>query len=158
MPTSRWRPRRRAFMAVFAASLLFSSCAGLQRSRDRGDARLVADLINSGKPQELARMSAVPFLLDGEIVTLPADVAAFWQNALKSGFRVPNPELGRALPLKADSYKEFADSMEVKTFFKKYADRDARLLELESSSGRKVLLLLKDSWGTRKLYGMKGPY
>jgi hypothetical protein len=151
-------PRRRAPAAVLAALLLLSSCAGLQRSRDRGDARYIADLINSGKPQELTRMSAVPFLVDGEIVALPGDVAAFWQNAVKSGFRIPSPELASAEPLRADSYREFADSMEVKTFFKKYADRDARLLELESSSGQSVLLLVKDSWGARKLYGFKGPY
>ena len=146
--------------AVMAATLLvLSSCASLQHSWDQGDVEMVAKLINDGQGQKLAAMSATPFLVDGEIVPLKPDVASFWNGIVKAGFRVEGATLTHGAPLTADSYKQFADTMEVKSFFAQYVKKDARILELRTAtSGDRILLIFRDSWGSKTMYGFKGPF
>jgi hypothetical protein len=144
--------------AVIAAALVLSSCASLQRFQDEGDLNKVATLINAGRSERLAAMSLTPFLLDQEIIVLPADVSTFWENIAKAGFRVEGAVLARASSVAADSYREFADTMEVKSFFSQYVKEGARILELETSAGQRVLLLGRSEWFAWKLLGFKGPY
>ncbi len=153
-------PKRRLLgIASCAILLALSSCASLQHGWDQGNVAMVADLINAGKSAELASMSGSPFLVDGEVVPLKADVAAFWDGIIKAGYKVQGPQLGSATPAAADSYKQFADTMEVRAFFGNYVKKDARLLELKTSSGKSVLLIVKDSPFSRKIIqGFKGPY
>jgi hypothetical protein len=57
-----------------------------------------------------------------------------------------------------ESYREFYDSMEVETFFKKYLKKQSRLLELKTNTGQRILLLVTDTLFTRTIHGFKGPY
>ena len=142
-----------------AALVLLASCASLQRSWDQGNVETVARLINEGQADKLAAMSAAPFLVDGEIVTLKPDISAFWTGIVKAGFKVEGATLVQAAPLAADSYRQFADTMEVKTFFAQYVKKDVRLLQMGTSrSGKKILLIFGDSWFKKTIYGFKGPY
>jgi hypothetical protein len=136
---------------------LFASCASLA-VQDLGNARLVADLINAGKAEELAAMTASPFLLDQEVVPLPADAAAFWKGICAAGFKVNALETAAGRALSADSYKEFGDTYEARLFFQKYVDKDSRLLELESADGRRVIVLFADVWLKRAIIGFRGPF
>ena len=120
--------------------------------------RQVADLINSGDSVQLASHSESPFLLDGEIVPLPADVASFWQGIAKAGYRVEGAALDRGAPVGADSYKDFADTMEVKSFFSRYVKDGARVLELTTSAGTHIRLLTRSRWFSWKILGFKGPF
>jgi hypothetical protein len=151
--------RKLAGAASVVAVILLASCASLQRSWDQGNVETVARLINDGQADKLAAMSAVPFLVDGEIVTLKTDIATFWSGIVKAGFKVEGAALVQAAPFSPDSYKQFANTMEVKTFFAQYVKKEARLLELgTSTSGKKVVLIFGDSWFKKTLYGFKGPY
>jgi hypothetical protein len=142
-----------------AALILLASCASLQHSWDQGNVEHVAWLINEGQADKLAAMSAAPFLVDGEIVTLKPDIASFWSGIVKAGFKVEGAALLQAAPLAAESYKQFANTMEVKAFFAQYVKKDTRLLELGTSrSGRKIMLIFGDSWFKKTIYGFKGPY
>jgi hypothetical protein len=145
-------------LAVTVLALMIASCASLQRSRDTGSVRTVAGLINDRDAAALSSMSSVPFLLDHEIVALQRDVQAFWGTALETGFRVEEPTLERGLRVDAESYREFYDSMEVKTFFKKYLKKNTRLLELRTLGGQRILLLVTDTWFKRTINGFKGPF
>lgn len=141
------------------ALILLASCASLQHSWDQGNVQTVARLINEGQADKLAAMSAVPFLVDGEIVTLKPDVASFWSGIVKAGFKVEGATLVQAAALVPDSYKQFANTMEVKTFFAQYVKKEARLLELGTSkSGKRIMLIFSDSWFKKTIYGFKGPY
>ncbi len=145
--------------AACAALLALSSCASLQHGWDQGDVNMVADLINAGQSAKLASMSGSPFLIDGEVVPLKADVAGFWDGIIKAGYKVQGPQLGAAAPVSADSYKQFADTMEVRAFFKNYVKKDTRILELKTSAGKSILLIIKDSPFSKKIVqGFKGPY
>jgi len=151
----------RTFLAAAAAAALLalSSCASLQRGWDQGNVETVARLINAGQTDKLAAMSSTPFLVDGEIVSLKPDVGAFWKGIMKAGFRVEGATLTQGAPVTADSYKQFADTMEVKSFFTQYVKKDARILELRTAvSGDRILLIFRDSWGSKTIHGFKGPF
>lgn len=135
-----------------------AGCASLQRSVDQGDVRQVTDLINSGQSAKLSAMSATPFLLDGEIVALRSDVVTLWDTVVKAGFRLSDASLARSIAVTADSYREFAGTMEVKAFFDSQVKQGTRILELHTADGVRVLLLLRDAWFKRTLIGFKGPY
>ena len=151
--------RSRIAWAAAAALILLSSCASLQRSWDQGNVETVARLINEGQADKLTAMSATPFLVDGEIVTLKADIASFWSGIVKAGFKVEGAALLQGVPLSADSYAQFGNTMEVKSFFAQYVKKEARILELRTSpSGKKIVLIFGDSWFTKTMYGFKGPF
>ncbi len=143
---------------LVAAAVTLASCASLQRAQDQGRVGQIARSINSGEAEKLAAMSAVPFLLDQEIIPLRTDVAAFWQDVVKAGYTVEGPELEKGFPVDAESYRAFADTMEAKAFFARYVKKGARVLELSTSGGRRIVLLVRDAWFSRTLYGFKGPF
>jgi hypothetical protein len=145
--------------AACAAALALASCASLQHGWDRGNVDTVAQLINDGQGAKLSAMSGSPFLVDGEVVPLKADVAGFWDGIIKAGYKVQGPQLGSAFLAGADSYKQFADTMEVRAFFANYVKKDTRILELKTSAGKSILLIVKDSLFAKKvIQGFKGPY
>ena len=139
-----------------AAAVMLASCASFQHMWDQSNMEMVARLINDGQGAKLTEMSATPFLVDGEIVAMKPDVASFWNGIVKAGFKIQEATLIQGTPLTSDSYKQFADAMEVKSFFEKYVKKDARVLELRSvTSGDRILLILRDG---KTIYGFKGPF
>jgi hypothetical protein len=138
--------------------LLLSSCASIQRSKDEGNIERVSELINTGQAEKLTAMTELPFLLDQEIIVLAKDVATFWSTIVEVGFKVEEPSLERGVEVTPESYREFYDSMEVETFFKKYLKKQSRLLELKTNTGQRILLLVTDTLFTRTIHGFKGPY
>jgi hypothetical protein len=140
-----------------AIVLLFASCSTMQRMSDEKGAAWVAQQLNDGNAAELAVISSSPFLLDGEIIALPEDTAVFWNGLAKAGVKL-DPELSQALAVGADTWREFGSTRDVQVFFGKYVAEGARLFELPTANGRRVLVLYRSSWGSRKLYGFKGPF
>jgi hypothetical protein len=140
-------------LAVLAA---LSSCATLKR--DERGVESIARLVNTGQAGRLAEMSTLPFLLDQEILVLPQDVAFFWTSMLAAGYRLEEPRLEGGSAIGPDSYKAFRDSMEARTFFKKYVRKGSRLLELRTADGRRILLLLRSTAFSRRIIGFKGPF
>jgi hypothetical protein len=138
--------------------ILLASCASIQRSKDEGNVERISELINTGQAEKLTAMTELPFLLDQEIIVLAKDVATFWSTIVEVGFKVEEPVLERGIKVDPESYKEFYDSMEVKTFFKKYLKKQSRLLELKTNTGQRILLLVTDTLFTRTIHGFKGPY
>ena len=142
-----------------AIVLLLASCTTLQRMSDEQGASWVARQLNEGDAAELATVSASPFLLDGEIIALPEDTARFWDGMVKAGLKL-EAEVSRAVPVAVDgdTWREFGSTRDVQVFFGKYVDEGARLFEIPAPGGRHVLVLYRSSWGSRKLYGFKGPF
>ncbi len=143
--------------AAACAVLALASCASIQRGADEGVVKRVATLINTGDDKTLSSLSVSPFLVDGEIVALPADVAGFWAGIVKAGFKVDSAALDTGTPVASDSYRQFADTTEVKFWFSRYA-KDARIIALTASGGRHILLVARHEWFTWKLLGFKGPF
>jgi hypothetical protein len=138
--------------------ILLASCASIQRSKDEENIERISELINTGQAEKLAAMTELPFLLDQEIIVLAKDVQTFWSTIVQVGFTVEEPVLERGAKIGPESYKEFYDSMEVRTFFNKYLNKRSRLLELKTNTDQRLLLLVTDTLFTRKIHGFKGPY
>ena len=151
--------RTLALACISAAVMVLASCASLQRSFDQGNVDLVASFINGRQPEKLAAMSSTPFLVDGEIVAFKGDVAAFWTGIIRAGFRVEGANLQQGSALDGESYRQFADTMEVKTFFAQYVKKDARILEMRTTrSGDRILVIVRESGSSKTIYGFKGPF
>lgn len=140
-----------------AVLFILASCSTLQRMSDEKGAAWVAQRLNEGDSAALAATSASPFLLDGEIIALPEDTATFWDGMVKAGVKL-DPELSAAVPVGADTWREFGSTRDVQVFFGRYVADGARLFELPTSKGRKALVLYRSSWGSRTIYGFKGPF
>jgi hypothetical protein len=154
------RTIRRSLLPLGAACvvlLALSSCASIQRSADQGVIQRVAGFINAGDSKSLAAMSVSPFLIDGEIVPLPADVAAFWAGIVQAGFKVDGAALDTGTAVSADSFTQFAGTTEVRFWFSRYA-KGSRVISLTASGGKHVLLVARPDWFTWKLLGFKGPF
>jgi hypothetical protein len=151
-------PTIKRLVALLAVAISLTSCASIQRAQDQGRVGQIARLINSGEAEKLAAMSAIPFLLDQEIIPLREDIATFWRNVVKAGYKVEGPELERGQPVSAVSFRAFADTMEVKAFFARYVKNGARVIELSTTGGRRLTLLVRDTLFSRTLYGFKGPF
>jgi hypothetical protein len=77
---------------------------------------------------------------------------------VKAGFRIEAPGSVNALPLDAESYKRFASTMEVRTFFQRYVSGRGSLVELEAGRSRILLLLERGrAPGGVLIVGFKGP-
>jgi len=147
--------RIRIILVAAASCLALGSCATIQHASDRGAARRVAELLRSGRAEDLRRMSRVPFLIDGEVVPLPQDVAAFWRALAETGWRL-EPSLVRSAAAR-EGWREFGDTMEVRAFFHNYVDERCRILTLHTASGEEAILLLWEGFLSRTILGFRGP-
>jgi hypothetical protein len=144
-------------LVALALLLALGGCASLQRSADEGSAARVARLLAEGESAELAKMSVSPFILDAEIIPLASDVATFWDGAAKAGLRLETG-VARAVPVGPETWREFGASREVQVYFTKYVAQGARLFELRTSRGGRVLLLVRERLFSFSIYGFRGPF
>jgi len=142
--------------ALALLALLALSCAtGPYVQREDRIQRLV-ELINKGGVNEVKGLAATPFLLDGEIVLLQKDLNSLWDNFKAAGFVMKNAKVLEIARIAADSYKVFGDSMDVRTFFSKYLDKDTSMVKLATDGGVYHLLLGKEVDGYPKIRGFRG--
>jgi len=140
-----------------AIVFLLASCTTLQRTTDEGGAAYMAGLLNNGRAVKLAKLSSSPFLVDGEIIALPEDTAAFWEGVVKAGIRL-DQEPVRSAAVRTETWKEFGSTRDVQLFFDKPGLKGARLFELATLDGRRVLVLYWSSKKSVRLHGFKGPF
>ncbi len=146
---------RKLLLALVCLAL--AACATLSPRRAERAAGEIVGLVNSGRAAELARMSRAPFLLDGELLLLASDVAAFWDGVSKAGLRIDPAAAVKAVPVDAQTYARFASTMEVKTFFESYVSKKGSLVVLEAGRARILLLLERGKGGRTLIVGFKGP-
>ncbi len=145
-------------LVLAALCVAVSGCATFAPRRFERSAEQVIGLLNSGQASELAAMSRTPFLLDGELLVLDADVAELWRGMVKSGFRIDAAASIEALPVDGETYRRFASTMEVRTFLEQYVGDSGSLVTLEAGRSR-ILLLLDRGRGPGRtvIVGFKGP-
>ena len=134
--------------------LAISACATFEVTEE--EAAKVIALINKGDVQTLASITAVPFLLDGEIIALEGDALILWTNLKKAGVAMKNASIVSLSPLREDDWQRFSSSWEVNVFFKKYVPQDTKLAEIECDDGRFLLLLDGRTKKHASIVGIKG--
>ena len=128
-------------ITMLILSVLIVSCTTTPYSQWRSASEKVVDLINHPGEEYLEDITSKHFLFDRELIVLDKDISLIWFNLNNSEFAFTNGEITETIPVGPDDYKYFADTMEVKTFFKKYLPEDASLVKIQSSSGLYYLLL-----------------
>lgn len=143
-------------ITLFLIVIALVGCVSLQQQYHNA-ADDVIDLINDGKADELSDMTQTPFLLDGEIVILDNDMKDFWQNIIKAGFGVKNPSIVEPYPVGENTFKEFAKTMEVESYFKKYISEKGHVVVVETDKFKLLLIMDKAKKNKTKIIGFKGP-
>jgi hypothetical protein len=147
----------RRLLLIAACAVSLGSCATFLRPPEGGEAARLAERINSGGADALAGQSSLPFLVDQEIVQIKGDVAAFWKAVKESGIRLAGTS-DAVLNAGPEAYRAFADTFEMKAFFKKYVPPGARIVSLATQAGKRVLLIIADEMFASRIYGFKGPF
>jgi hypothetical protein len=148
---------KKTLLVALCATVVLVGCATFPDGRFERSAQTIVDAINAGDVQELIDRTRTPFLLDGEIVILDRDIEIFWQNAIEAGFRV-DEATADAVPLDEGSFRDFADTMEVRAFFERYiTSKKGAVVELRTGTYRILLLLERQGMGDCLILGMKGP-
>jgi hypothetical protein len=143
---------------VYAGAVLFlvlSSCATKPYVQKEEKIFDLVKAINSGEAAEKA-LAEAPFLFDGEIILLQNHLTVLWKNLYMAGFRMHGAVIVRNEFLGEDSWREFGDTMDVRTFFKKYLDENTSLVEIKARGGNYVFLLNKEVDGYPRIQGFKG--
>jgi hypothetical protein len=143
-------------IGVLLCALVLGSCAtGPIHSEDK--IRKLVQALDSGKASSLG-INEAPFLFDGEILFLQNHLDILWENLHTAGFRLIGAEIVRNEPIREDAYLEFGNTMDVRTFFQKYLDKNASLVEIKALSGSYVFLLGKEVNGYPSIRGFKGGF
>jgi hypothetical protein len=141
---------------ILFITLSVVGCISLEQ-RYYNSAENIIEHINKGNADRLAEITQTPFLLDGEIIILGSDVKSFWQNIVKADFKVGDPTLIEAVPADEDTYQEFARSMEVETYFKKYISDKGHVIVIETDKFKLLLLMDRIERDRLRIIGFKGP-
>ncbi len=136
------------------ALILLGSCASIRRGADRGMIRTLDRYLSQGRGEEIARMTQLPFLVDGEVVALAQDVRDFWVAVADAGWRLADWVLDTGSPVDEGTWKVFAQTQEVRSFFLNYVGEKARLLELSDGEGGRALLLVQERLFSWRILGL----
>lgn len=103
-------------------------------------------LIASGSPDDLLQHSAVPFIVDGEILYRAQDVLFFWTSLRAADFDLQNYGTRAVGPVDLSGIRIFSDSFEMKVFFQKQVPEGTKLATIQAD-GKSITLLLDNRKG-----------
>ncbi|MBN2510518.1 MAG: hypothetical protein JXB03_09580 [Spirochaetales bacterium] len=139
----------RALLLTVLLAVMLSSCVTAMGQRQGSYMVLV---INSGNPEKMQEIIALPFLVDDLLVTSPADAAAYLYDLIDSIGPLPEDALTEA-PL---SEAVENTTIETKTFINSLYPAERLVYKADHPKGPVYLLIAKGDEGI-KLYGITGP-
>ncbi|MDA3949450.1 MAG: hypothetical protein PF508_09495 [Spirochaeta sp.] len=102
-------------------------------------------------------LSARPFLFDGEIIILESDLQMMWTNLRDVGFTFDAATIEELGPVTDTTYLQFADTMDVRVWFQKYAAEDAALARVSTSHGTFLIITGDRLKRLPYIFGFTGP-
>ena len=143
------------FTAVLFAVLV--SCASGPYTQSEPKVLKLISLINEGKVTKVEGLTPAPFALDTETLYLENDIETFWLNLHKASFTMSDAVFVSSELVGPDSYKQFADTFDMKNFFAQYTGKDTSIVTVETGEGTYFLLLERAVRGYPRIRGLKGP-
>ena len=143
------------FSGIALVCLILGACASRPYAQKEEKVFDLIKAINSGEAAE-KELAEAPFLFDGEIILLQNHLSVLWKNLYMAGFRMYNASIVRNEFIKEDTWREFGDTMDVRTFFQKYLDQSTSLVEIKARNGNYIFLLNKEVNGYPRIQGFKG--
>ncbi len=143
-------------VTVVALSVI-ASCATVPVAQREGRVEGLLEELNTAGVDRLMELSARPFLLDGEIIVLESDLTMMWTNLREVGFTFDAATIEELGPVTETTYLAFADTMDVRVWFDRYAAEDAGLARVRTSHGV-FLIVTGDRQGRLpRIFGFTGP-
>ncbi|MBT3275886.1 MAG: hypothetical protein HN368_22245 [Spirochaetales bacterium] len=144
------------FLIVLIAVILTAGCASFGSGPSQEETLKAVTMINSGGAVLLIENSGVPFIFDGEILVRRGDMESVWTNLNANGFQISGSRVISLAPVSDQSYAAFAETEEMRVFFKKYVDSSASLAKIRADSGVFYLLLGTEVDDYPQLLGITG--
>ena len=142
---------------VGTAVLFLSSCASVRGVPGKSTVGNLMELVNSKDVTTMGKITNIPMLIDGEIVSREKEVTSFWAQVFKAGFRLQEQQEAVVEPVDSTALAFFGDTMEVRTFFKKYLPKTAITAEIKGTGGTYIFLLSGRSGKYPYIFGFTGP-
>ncbi len=108
------------------------------------EALALTGYINQGETDTLMGSSSRPFLFESEILPTEAMLNDLWQGLIDAGVRFDDPRVREIRVVDGESYRVFADSWEVATWFTNYVSDPAYLVFLDTADQQLVIVLDKN--------------
>jgi hypothetical protein len=144
-------------IAVAALAMSVFACASVPYTPNESKVMKTVAIINSGGVADVKGLSDAPFMFDGEILLLQAEVGSLWDNLKATGFTMGKAKVASIARIGDESYRLFSPAAESRAFFKKYLNRDSVLVTLDTPEGRYFLILNREVKGYPRIQGFKGP-
>lgn len=145
----------KSVLLFLLSMFLLLSCSTVPFAQRESSIDRVIELFRTGDVSTLSDISQRPYLFDGEIILLPRDIELLYQGLADGGFTIHDYTIESVHRIDQTSYAQFADSMEVKTFFSKYLEPTTVLATVQGRNGRYLLLLDGQQGMYPKIYGFK---
>jgi hypothetical protein len=135
-------------------SLGFSACSTMMsESRAASEALSITGKVNRGDGDKLIGSSSRPFLFESEILPSEAMLNNLWQGLIDGGVYFDNPQVREVRVVDGESFRVFAETWEVETWFKNYVTDPAYLVFLDTEEQQLVILLDRDKKNKTPILG-----
>jgi len=143
--------------AVLLVAVLAASCTTVPVSQRDNRVELLIEELNTADIDRVMELSARPFLFDGEIIILESDLRTMWTNLRDVGFTFDAATIEELGPVTDNTYLQFADTMDVRVWFQKYAAEDAALARITTTHGTFLIITGDRLQRLPYIFGFTGP-
>lgn len=145
---------KKIFIVPLAGLLILAGCSSLINEREAGlKAVGMAKSVNAGEDRELQKLSARPFLFEGEILPTETMLENLWQGLIDAGVTFDDPQVKEIRVVDGDSYRVFSQAWEVETWFKNYVTEPAYLVFLDTEDQQLVFIIDRTRKSRQKILG-----
>ena len=139
---------------ILAALIGLAGCSTMI-SEEQASAKAIAvtGRVNRGEADTLTGTSSRPFLFESEILPSEAMLNDLWQGLIDAGVTFDNPQVREVRVVDGESFRVFADTWEVETWFKNYVKDPAYLVFLDTEDQQLVLVLDRNKKNSRPILG-----
>ncbi|MDC7218486.1 MAG: hypothetical protein PQJ59_00995 [Spirochaetales bacterium] len=141
------------FLIPLMAIGLIGCSTMLFESQAASEAVKITGQVNDGKADTLIGTSSRPFLFESEILPSESMLNDLWQGLIDAGVTFDDPQVREVRVVDGESFKVFAETWEVETWFKNYVSQPAYLVFLDTQDQQLVIVLDRNRKNDRPLMG-----
>ncbi len=146
--------RKTGVMLLLPLIVILVGCSTMRTESQAGaEALSLTGRVNRGEADILTGTSSRPFLFESEILPTEAMLNDLWQGLVDAGVTFDDPRVREVRLVDGESYRVFADSWEVETWFKNYVKEPAYLVFLDTRDQQLVIVLDRSKKNKRPYLG-----
>jgi len=138
-------------LPLFVFALLLWGCSTISDKAAQSKAEEALNLLDQENSQLLTQWSNRPFLFEGEILLSEGLISELWSGLAGKG--LSTAEISRIAVVDEQSYKAFADTWEVNTWFQNYTGPQTLMVFFNWEDRELVLLVDKQRGEDQPIQG-----